>query len=103
LPNKGACRWQGIYKVNCGFICQLAGRNCTSGQLCCADAAVGNGGAGNGASAEQNFGAGDGCVRNQRDGITQKICDSNLFGFTGADIRDRQQIIGCKVNASKCG
>jgi hypothetical protein len=71
--------------------------------LCCADSTSSQSTAGDAGATEQDFGIRDGGVRNQRDGITQKIRNGDLLGFAGADISDGQQVAGCEVNASKCG
>jgi hypothetical protein len=54
--------------------------NCTIGQ--CA--------ARNAGAAEQDLGVRDRGVRDQRDGIAQKIRNGDLLGFTGADICNGQ-------------
>jgi hypothetical protein len=54
------------------------------------DCTIGQCAAGDAGAAEQDLGVRDRGVRNQRDGITQKIRNGDLLGFTGADICNGQ-------------
>jgi len=40
--------------------------------------------------AKDDLGIGDAGISNQRDSFAQKVCDGDLFGFTGADVRNGQ-------------